>query len=477
MTPLSPTYPKTKSNLEAINACTYETTHRHSSHAVITSEEMLQEELADCIKNGQPFHVSSKGKNWGYGSRLGHENQTKLIDLSYMRQVEVHEKHGYVIIEAGASQQDVYDQLKASNSGLMLPVTGSSADSSVLGNAMGLGYANGRHTVRFEHILQANGFTQESGFIEGIDDSTCKYRHQSPTQKLLRGGRKSIISKIKLHLPSIPEYMVMFAFSINEEAQFEPLVQRLIDYEKQGLIEGNWSVFSAHRLLAERNRKIDLMSSKDDFISYQEAQEILEKKYAYKTWKGRYNGVFACYLPSEGIAESIKAFVSQDLTPLVDTLDIIGVNREDILAERNEGNGFAHIQADAPVISRLRTFAGILQNGSIDIAYWKKDQLSNSLDLDQDKCGFIWLAISSPNDEQMLNQAKEIINASLFEYEIDPIFVVDGALAHESYLMLSLIFDKSDMDQSRLYGRAFKELQLKLEEAGMVNYRMPVPIS
>ncbi len=476
MTTFTQTPKRPNAQLNAINQSTYLTPQQHLSHAIITSEEALQDEIIQCLEDKQAYHVCSKGKNWGYGSRLGHENNTRLLDLSNMRQVEVHEKHGYVVMEAGASQQDVYDQLKASGSELMLPVTGSSADSSVIGNALGLGYANGRHTVRIEHILQLNGFTEKGEFIEGINDSSCKYQHKAPSQKLL-GKEGTIITKAKMHLPAIPAQMLLISFGIEEEAKLTSLLEKLISYKKQGLIEGNWSVFSAHRLLAERDRKVHVTDDPDSFISYADAQKVLIERYGYQVWRGLYNGVFGCYLPSAAISAAVQAYIEEDLRPYVDTLEIMGVSKAEILAERDEAKGFAHLQTDNPILSRLKTFAGILQNGSIDIGYWKKEQLSEAKDMDKDNCGFIWLAISSPNDAQMLSLAQETINQTLGVYDLDPIFVIDGALAHESYLMCSLIFDKSDMNQCLQAGRAYKELSQKLAAQGLVNYRLPVPLA
>ncbi|MGB1041235.1 MAG: FAD-binding protein, partial [Flavobacteriales bacterium] len=408
------------------NDCTYSTRVAHESFIKIDSTEKLSAVIEDLMQQNKEFHICSTGMNWGYGSKLGDKSGTVLIDVSSLKKIELNEEHGYVVIEAGVTQQDLYDYLSASESSLILSITGSSPNSSIIGNALSYGYGNGRSTLRVEDILQVNGFDKQGKHHIGIDNSTCKYGNHSTNNKLIHDS-KSIITKAKISLKQIPETLLLTAFSIDSDDKFEQLIKKLNHYKNQGLIEGNWSVFSAHRLLAEKDSKKNLFSDVDKQVEYEIAKNKLED-FGYKIWKGSYNGVFACYLPSKGIADSIQNFLEENFSKAVDGIEFIQVSKKNIMDERKNGNGFNSIITDPPILSRLRTFSGILKNGSVDIMYWKKNIESKQYLPDVEKCGFIWLANSLPNDSKLITQFKTKVNSTLSNYNIDPIFVIDGVL-------------------------------------------------
>lgn len=77
----------------------------------------------------------SSGMNWGQGSRVPSSENSLLIDLSALNSIiEINEKHRYAVIEAGVTQKQLYKALKDKN--LKVPVTGSAAKSSVVGNML-----------------------------------------------------------------------------------------------------------------------------------------------------------------------------------------------------------------------------------------------------------------------------------------------------------------------------------------------------
>lgn len=456
----------------AINQCTYETTIKHSHYSKPSSIEDLIEIITH-LKGD--YHVISKGKNWGYGSKLGMVGNTHLLDLSELREIELDEKLGCIKLQAGVTQEDVYTLLKTRNSDYMLSITGSSRDSSIIGNIVNHGYGNGKSTIRMNDVIQVNGFTSNGKYIEGINQSTCKYGSQSKLFELFAPNNKTIISEVKLQLSAIPSQLVLVFFSLSDKNQFASLTDTLIDFKKQGLIEGNWSIFSAHRLLAEANLKSTFVNNIDTPLSDKEAQELLFTKCNYKTWTGIYNGVFPCYVSSKELAFTTIDFIKSKIEDLTDQLEFLTVSKEKIINERNCGNGFNHIEADLPILSRLRTFSGILQNGSIDISYWRMHTQSLRKDLDYDGCGFIWLAMSCCNNSLKIQTAVETIKQEMKKAKLDPIIVIDGVENHETYIMTSIIYNRTDLDQERLSKKAFKNTIRELNSIGLVNYRKPTP--
>src|SRR6516164_6090491 len=98
-----------------------------------------------------PLYPISTGCNWGLGSKLPVRDGAAIVDLCRMNRIhEINERHGYAVVEPGVTQRKLYEQLKDNHSAYFLNVTGSGADTSVLGNALDRGIAH--HGPRAEAI-------------------------------------------------------------------------------------------------------------------------------------------------------------------------------------------------------------------------------------------------------------------------------------------------------------------------------------
>src|SRR5260370_42151064 len=90
-----------------------------------------------------PLYPISPGCNWGLGSKLPVRDGAALVDLSRMDAIhEVNETHGYAVIEPGVTQRMLHEHLKNGQSSYFLSVTGSGAETSILGNALDRGIAH-----------------------------------------------------------------------------------------------------------------------------------------------------------------------------------------------------------------------------------------------------------------------------------------------------------------------------------------------
>ncbi|NTS76211.1 hypothetical protein HR060_04955 [Catenovulum sp. SM1970] len=69
------------------------------------------------------------------------------------------------------------------------------------------------------------------------------------------------------------------------------------------------------------------------------------------------------------ITQSVKTYIEKELSPVVSKLSFIKLTKQQIIEERATNAVFNQLDADAPIVSLLRTFLGILQNGSAEIAY------------------------------------------------------------------------------------------------------------
>ena len=115
-----------------------------------------------------PVHPISCGKNWGMGSRLPVRSDTVVLDLGRMNRIrKVDVEQQYALIEPGVTQAQLCTYLREKNIPLRLNVTGSAADTSIVGNALerGVGYLASRvdEVSGFEVVL-GNGALLHTGF-------------------------------------------------------------------------------------------------------------------------------------------------------------------------------------------------------------------------------------------------------------------------------------------------------------------------
>ncbi|MFK7908362.1 MAG: FAD-dependent oxidoreductase, partial [Chitinophagales bacterium] len=108
------------------------------------------------------------GKNWGLGSKLPVEDGALVVCLVRMNKIiEVNESHGYVVIEPGVTQGQLYEYLQERNLPFIFNVTGSSLGTSLIGNSLdrGVGYFSSRaENLTGMEVVLGNGKIVRTGF-------------------------------------------------------------------------------------------------------------------------------------------------------------------------------------------------------------------------------------------------------------------------------------------------------------------------
>ena len=109
--------------------------------------EQVAEVVLRASERGWPIHPVSGGMNWGMGSYLPPIDNRLIVDLSRLNQIgPLDAMAGTIKIEAGVSQQQLFDWLKTNAPEFAFNVTGAAKRTSIMGNAMqrGIGYDGSR---------------------------------------------------------------------------------------------------------------------------------------------------------------------------------------------------------------------------------------------------------------------------------------------------------------------------------------------
>src|SRR5580692_7725014 len=147
-------------SLAAAGTATF-ATHAHAPAIVRPASTA---EVQACLRVANRFRVPvypvSRGKNWGFGSRVPTRDQCAILDLSRMDRIVDHDEAlAYVTVEPGVTFAALYEFLRARGSRLFASTTGGSPHASVIGNALERGDGAGplgdrmAHTCALEVVL------------------------------------------------------------------------------------------------------------------------------------------------------------------------------------------------------------------------------------------------------------------------------------------------------------------------------------
>jgi 4-cresol dehydrogenase (hydroxylating) flavoprotein subunit len=190
-----------------------------------------------------PLYPLSTGKNWGLGSRLPVEGGAALVDLGRMtriRHVDASALHAEV--EAGVTQRRLHEAIRGLP--VRMNVTGSSADTSILGNALerGIGYFGLRaeETWNLEVVL-GTGEILRTGFGHRADSVLAPlYRHGiGPSlDGLFFQSNFGIVTAASVALRPEPASHAAAVVSIDDEADLPRLVEALARARREGVYDG-----------------------------------------------------------------------------------------------------------------------------------------------------------------------------------------------------------------------------------------------
>lgn len=116
-----------------------------------------RDELCEVMRIASRFalavYPSSRGGNWGLGARVPTRDGCALVDLRRMdRIVDFDEDMGFIRVQAGVTFAQACAFLAERGSRLMLDVSGSSPQTSIVGNSVERGHGLSFHSDRFANV-------------------------------------------------------------------------------------------------------------------------------------------------------------------------------------------------------------------------------------------------------------------------------------------------------------------------------------
>ena len=203
----------------------------------------VQKVVATANAHKIPLYPISCGKQWGMGSRLPVKGGAAIVDLGRMnRIIKVSAQFHYAVVEPGVTQQQLLDHIKEHHLPLMLNVTGSTSDTSLIGNAMdrGVGYFDSRaHGISNMQVVLGNGETIQTGFGHYENAKTKNlYRHGiGPSlDGLFPQASFGIVTSACIDLMPKPDEHMAAIIKIDVEEKLPLLIDALVSLRSRGIV-------------------------------------------------------------------------------------------------------------------------------------------------------------------------------------------------------------------------------------------------
>lgn len=211
------------------------------------------DEVRACVDRARAERVSlyplSTGLNWGYGSAAPPQPGAVLLDLSGMNRIlnaaEISEANPVAVIEPGVTQRQLHDFLQKNCPGLSFNVTGSAADTSILGNALdrGVGYLGPRREdVYGLEVVTGTGDVLKTGFRRLGEDSPLAQTHPYGLGPMLDGlffqGNYGIVTSACFRLQLRPQRSVVMSLALRDPGNLAPFLDGLVLLKRLGVLGG-----------------------------------------------------------------------------------------------------------------------------------------------------------------------------------------------------------------------------------------------
>jgi len=431
-----------------------------------------------------PLYPISKGKNWGLGSRLPVRDDATVVDLSRMDKIHyVDVKHGYVVLEPGVTQIQLYEYLQKNKIPLIMDVTGSGLYSSIIGNALerGVGYFTDRgEEISGLTVVLGNGEILKTGFghYEGAK-TTHLFKHGiGPSlDGLFIQSNCGIVTRSGVNLMHQSDYHTTFVSKIKGEDYLPEFVERLGKLKRKDITKS-----VVHLGNRERSR---ISICPLIFENLKERDPQIDEKYLRSLSEELFNSEFSGPWTATGRLFGTRGQVKDAKSQIRKAMKGIGkvmyltdgfINTAEKLSKVL---GFVpYVKKKGIVLSSVRPIynftKGVPTDDAVKSVYWPLMNPPKNLDPDHSDCGVIYYLPVTPIDGGEVKKVVSITNEVLKSYGFTPAMTLNTLNKRAMETVISIPFDRGKPDKVKMANESVKELHRKLTAQGIYPYRASI---
>ena len=454
----------------------------HSIPAILkpANKEQILGTLAISRRFSIPLYPISSGKNWGYGSRVPPADNCVLLDLSRLNQIlDFNEDLGYVTVEPGVTQRQLYNFLQEKRSGLWMDATGSSPDCSLIGNTMERGFGHTPYGEHFAHVcglqvILANGETLETGlarFGECASAPVSRWGVGASLDGLFSQSNLGIVTRMTIWLMPAPEAFAAFFFRSEAEDGLPDLIDALRRLRLSEHLRSAIHIANDYKVLAGlRQYPWEKTGGQTPLGLDQMTQFRKDLTFGYWSASGGLYGTAAQVRESKRLLRMAVAKLPGKLR---------FVNEKTLRVAKRFAKPFRLVtgwdiartaELVEPVIGLMK---GVPTEQPLGSAYWRKrTSIPKDPDPDRDGCGLLWYAPVAPAEGQAVRRVTELARRILLAHGFEPGISLTMISPRAVNCVISITYDRQVEGEDERALHCYRELEKECEMAGYYPYRL-----
>ena len=438
----------------AAQTATFATTQRVTAIITPGSREDVQACVRIACQYKIPLYPVSTGKNWGYGSRVPPRDGSVIIALNRLNRIlDFDAKLATITVEPGVTFNQVYEFLRNQNSDLAINCPGSSADTSIVGNALERGVSHGLDGDKCSQIC---GLEVVLGSGECIHTGLERFPRAQAAKGFSWGVGPSmdglfsqsnlgIVTKLTVWLTPIPKYSRYFSFSINTTGKLAGLIDTLQSLKRERILETTCGLYNHYRVITFLGQ-YPWKEFENQTIPPGEVLETFKDSLGGGIWFGE----AAVTAANEEIGNAKSQLVQQRLSPRVDDIEFQKPNSKNPLIGTSSDTGLSSV-------------------------YWRKrTPPPKQMDPDRDRCGVIWCSPVVPFEGKAVNRCVKIIEEAMLSFNFEPNLAIQCISMRAVYIISSIVYDRDQTGQDEVAKKCHDILLERLTESGFIPYRLGI---
>lgn len=428
-----------------------------------------------------PIYPISRGKNYGYGSRVPNSDGCVVMDLGRMNRIrDYSEQLAYMTVEPGVTQQQAADFLREQNSRLAISVSGAPPDASLIGSMLERGIGQGPGS---DHFANACGFEVVLPTGELIHTGFGRYANAKSTpvhrwgvgpyvDGLFTQSNLGIVTSATRHMLPRSDYFQAFFFILSDESKLGPLIDRILELRLQGLIVGGYVIYNEHRIISlQRQYPWDEVGNQTPL-----PEEALAKaRHVPGLFGARWMGLASVH--NAGLLQGlgVRWLITKALTPVTSGLFfydkpvITGVRMLYRLTKNELYRKAIEAYDKSP-------FMGNPMQGTVSQLYWRKRTPPdpNDLNPDRDQCGALWVPPAVPARSQDVLPVIRIAERVATAYAFEPNIGLNWAQDRCMDITISIHYDREVPGEDERAEACYTVMMQVLASEGYYPYRLGV---
>lgn len=451
-----------------------------------TAEVVRIVEIANRFK--APLYPVSRGRNWGLGSRLPVRSGCGLVDLQRMNAIDTINAEGlYAVVEPGVTQGQLHDEICGRDLAVRFNATGSSRETSLIGNALdrGIGYFGSRaDELRGLEVVLGNGTLLRTGFSHLPDCATqYLYRHGiGPSlDGLFAQGNFGIVTRAGIPLMPRPERSRVALCRIASNDGIGPFLDGCRDLLRAGSLRHVLHLGNRHRAEASLAPIIlDHLRAEGSALPGDDRAEAV-RQFCIAEGYGAWSGI--CGLEgSSGMVRAAQRDIRERLKGVAEVmfLDDRKLDRLYRLARCLRFlPGMRRKLAVMPSVQEILHLAqGIPSSDTMKSLYWAIREPTPADDTanpdEADRCGFIYFLPLMPLSGEVGREAIDVIEREFEAGGLVPYLTLNVLDERVLEAVINVSYDRTDETESERARAVMASLRRAFRSRGWMPYRVGV---